>query len=143
RTSAAQWWAGAHVEVAALLPGDLVFYADNPADPNTIHHVGMYVGNGLMVHAPHTGDVVRFASVWREGYAGAVRVTGGAPGPVVPPPVTAPPPPPPPPMTTAPTTTTRAPTTTAPPTTAPPSSTTTTTSSPTTTTHRHRHRHRH
>ena len=150
RTSAAQWGAGPHVDVAALLPGDLVFYADDAADPSTIHHVGMYIGNGLMVHAPHTGDVVRVASVWREGYAGAVRVTGGAPNPVFPPPpvsappTTAPPPPPMPDPTTttrAPTTTTRAPTTTVPPTTATssPSSTTTTTSSPTTTTRRHRH----
>lgn len=36
-----------------LQPGDLVFFGD-PA-----HHVGIYVGNGMMLHAPHTGDVVR------------------------------------------------------------------------------------
>ena len=44
---------------ADLLPGDLVFLARDPADPATIHHVGLYVGDGLMVHAPRTGDVVR------------------------------------------------------------------------------------
>ena len=52
RVSRAQWGAGPHVAVANLLPGDLVFYADNPGDPSTIHHVGMYIGNGPMVHAP-------------------------------------------------------------------------------------------
>jgi cell wall-associated NlpC family hydrolase len=41
--------------VAELRPGDLVFWAHDAADPATIHHVGMYVGQGLMVHDPHTG----------------------------------------------------------------------------------------
>jgi cell wall-associated NlpC family hydrolase len=36
------------------LPGDLVFF-------NTTDHVGLYLGNGLFIHAPHTGDVVRVA----------------------------------------------------------------------------------
>ena len=149
RVSRAQWGAGPHVAVANLLPGDLVFYADNPGDPATIHHVGMYIGNGLMVHAPHTGDVVRVASIWRESYVGATRIVPGVvtPGLVGPPP-TAPPPtsptaPPPPPMTTTPPTTKPSP---APPTTRPPTTTTrpgaptttagtpTTTAPPTTTT---------
>ena len=56
-----------------LRRGDLVFFATNPSDPGTIHHVGMYIGRGLMVEAPHTGAVVRTASVWRDDYAGAVR----------------------------------------------------------------------
>jgi cell wall-associated NlpC family hydrolase len=141
RVSRAQWGAGPHVQLANLLPGDLVFFADNPLDPATIHHVGMYIGNGLMVHAPHSGDVVRVASVWREGYVGATRivpgvVTPGLPGP--PPaatPPTSPTPPTPPPMTTSPPTTAKpAP---APPTTRPPTSTskpTTTTRAATTTT---------
>ena len=126
RVSVDQFYAGLHVAVADLLPGDLVFYADDPANPATIHHVGMYIGKGLMVHAPHTGDVVRIASIWRNGYAGAVRVIPGAPRPgLVPPPRTTPPPPPPP-MTTP-------PLTTAPPTSRPPApSTSTATTSPTT-----------
>ena len=143
RVSRAQWGAGPHVAVANLLPGDLVFYADNPSDPATIHHVGMYIGNGLMVHAPHTGDVVRVASIWRESYAGATRIMPGVVTPGLPgPPPTAPPPtsptaPPPPPMTTTPPTTRPSP---APPTTRPPTTTTrpgsptTTTARPTTTT---------
>jgi peptidoglycan DL-endopeptidase CwlO len=147
RVSRAQWGAGPHVDFANLLPGDLVFYADNPADPSTIHHVGMYIGNGLMVHAPHTGDVVRVASIWRAGYVGATRIVPGVVGPGLPgpppsaPPPTTPTPPPPPPMTTVPPTTARpAP---APPTTraststtrpGSPPTTTTTTTAPTTTT---------
>ena len=144
RVSRAQWGAGPHVAVANLLPGDLVFYADNPGDPATIHHVGMYIGNGLMVHAPHTGDVVRVASIWRESFAGATRivpgvVTPGLPGPPpTAPPPTSPTPPTPPPMTTTPaTTTTRpspAPPTTRPTTTTKAGSPTTTTGAPTTTT---------
>ena len=141
RVSRAQWGAGPHVAVANLLPGDLLFYADNPGDPASIHHVGMYIGNGLMVHAPHTGDVVRVASIWRESYAGATRIvpgviTPGLPGPPpTAPPPTSPTPPTPPPMTTSPPTTRPSP---APPTTRPPTSTRpgspTTTAPPTTTT---------
>ncbi len=46
---------GVYVTRENLQPGDLVFFGD-PA-----HHVGIYVGNGMMLHAPHTGDVVRVA----------------------------------------------------------------------------------
>jgi cell wall-associated NlpC family hydrolase len=143
RVSRAQWGAGPHVAVANLLPGDLVFYADNPSNPATIHHVGMYIGNGLMVHAPHTGDVVRVASIWRESYAGATRivpgvVTPGVPGPpVTAPPPTSPTPPTPPPMTTSPPTTEPSlalPTTRPPTSTSRPGSPTTTTRAATTTT---------
>jgi cell wall-associated NlpC family hydrolase len=56
-----------------LVPGDLVFFADNPGSPSTIHHVGMYIGRGLMVEAPYTGAVVRTSSIMRSSYAGAVR----------------------------------------------------------------------
>jgi peptidoglycan DL-endopeptidase CwlO len=139
RVSRAQWGAGPHVAVANLLPGDLVFYADNPADPATIHHVGMYIGNGLMVHAPHTGDVVRVASIWRQSYAGATRIVPGVITPGLPgPPPTAPPPtsptqPTPPPMTTSPPTTRSAPPTTRPPTTTTKGATTTTRAATTTT----------
>jgi cell wall-associated NlpC family hydrolase len=42
-------------------------------DPATIHHVGMYIGQGLMAEAPHTGAVVRTSSIWHPSYARAVR----------------------------------------------------------------------
>ena len=73
RTSRQQWTAGRHVQVEGLRPGDLVFWAHDPADPSTIHHVGMYVGQGLMVHAPHTGALVRVDALRPSGYAGATR----------------------------------------------------------------------
>jgi cell wall-associated NlpC family hydrolase len=73
RTSRQQWSAGRHLEVADLRPGDLVFWAHDPANPATIHHVAMYVGQGLMVHAPHTGALVRVDAMRPSGYAGATR----------------------------------------------------------------------
>ena len=73
RVSRAQWGAGPHVGLGSLAPGDLVFFAHNTGNPGTIHHVGMYIGKGLMVEAPHTGAVVRTSSIWRPSYAGAVR----------------------------------------------------------------------
>jgi len=78
RTSRQQWYAGARVwNVADLLPGDLVFYADNPADPATIHHVGIYIGAGNMIDAPYTGATVRITPFLRGDYIGAVRPTAG------------------------------------------------------------------
>ena len=52
--------------VDQLRPGDLVFFAFDPNDWTTIHHVGMYVGGGRMVEAPHTGDVVKYQSIWQS-----------------------------------------------------------------------------
>ncbi len=76
RTAAEQWWAGSHVSMSQLQPGDLVFYAFNTSNPSTIHHVGMYIGKGEMVEAPHTGADVRVASIGRADYIGATRPTG-------------------------------------------------------------------
>jgi peptidoglycan DL-endopeptidase CwlO len=58
----------------ALLPGDLLFFATNPNDSTTVHHVGMYLGNGKMVHAPNTGDVVKISTVWWSEFFAATRV---------------------------------------------------------------------
>lgn len=68
-----QWTAGPHVPLDQLRRGDLLFFAHVTSDPSTIHHVGIYVGRGLMVHAPQTGDVVRVASIWRGDLVGATR----------------------------------------------------------------------
>ncbi|WP_084958767.1 NlpC/P60 family protein [Thermoactinospora rubra] len=62
------WTAGRHISREELRPGDLVFFY------NDLHHVGIYVGGGLMVHAPRTGDVVRVAPIANRPYAGAVRI---------------------------------------------------------------------
>ncbi|MFB9628414.1 C40 family peptidase [Nonomuraea helvata] len=68
-----QWTAGPHVPLDQLKRGDLLFFGYVKDDPSTIHHVGIYVGDGQMVHAPQTGDVVRVASIWRGDLVGATR----------------------------------------------------------------------
>lgn len=65
---------GVPVSKGDLQPGDLVFFESN----GDVHHVGIYVGNGMMIHAPRTGDVVRYQSIetpyYESQYAGARRV---------------------------------------------------------------------
>jgi len=68
-----QWQEGARIATSAVRPGDLLFFATNTNDPNTIHHVGIYIGNGQMVEAPYTGANVRISSAWRPDLIGAVR----------------------------------------------------------------------
>jgi cell wall-associated NlpC family hydrolase len=76
RTSRSQWYAGPHVGLVDLSPGDLLFFADNLSNPSTIHHVGIYAGRGLMVEAPYSGASVRLSSIGRGDFIGAVRPTG-------------------------------------------------------------------
>ena len=75
RTAAAQYSAGRKISRSELRAGDLVFFSSGRG----ISHVGIYVGNGNMIHAPQTGDVVKISSIntsYRiSHYAGAVRVT--------------------------------------------------------------------
>ncbi|RLU86828.1 peptidase P60 [Streptomyces griseocarneus] len=70
-----QWNAGAHPKRDELLPGDLVFFAHDLNDPRSIHHVGIYVGGGYMINAPHTGALIRFDKIDTPDYIGATRVT--------------------------------------------------------------------
>jgi peptidoglycan DL-endopeptidase CwlO len=65
--SGAQFSSGARVAASALQPGDLVFYY------NPISHVGMYIGGGAIVHAPHPGSVVQVTGLYSMPYVGAVR----------------------------------------------------------------------
>lgn len=74
RVAAQQWFAGPHVGLGSLLPGDLVFWAAQPGVPASIDHAGIYAGGGQMIVAPHTGDVVRLAPLYADGYYGATRV---------------------------------------------------------------------
>ena len=62
----AQWNEGVRVPADQLLPGDLVFFHSD------LHHMGMYIGGGQMIHAPQTGDVVKISPLM-SAYAGAVR----------------------------------------------------------------------
>jgi cell wall-associated NlpC family hydrolase len=68
-----QWNEGVHLSRSQLRPGDLVFFAYDTSDPATIHHVGMYIGNGEMVQAPQTGENVQISPYDRPDYIGAVR----------------------------------------------------------------------
>jgi len=71
RTTYEQYNAGAHISRAGLRPGDLVFF-------DHIGHVGIYIGDGRFIHAPHTGTVVQVGMLtgwYAEMYDGAVRVS--------------------------------------------------------------------
>jgi cell wall-associated NlpC family hydrolase len=65
-----QWTMGIHVARSQLQPGDLVFFYPD------IGHVGLYIGNGLMVDAPDFGEVVQVQPVMWDVYVGAVRIVG-------------------------------------------------------------------
>jgi cell wall-associated NlpC family hydrolase len=88
------------VSPSQLIPGDLLFFSvTSRTDWTTISHVAMYIGDGLMIEAPRTGEVVKIATVWWSAFFGATRVypsvipvTPGAP--YVPTPTPPPPPPP-------------------------------------------------
>jgi len=62
------WNSGVHISRADLEPGDLVFFFPD------ISHVGIYLGDGLMVDAPDFGEVVRVEPVYWSAYVGAVRI---------------------------------------------------------------------
>jgi cell wall-associated NlpC family hydrolase len=66
-SSRAQYRQARKVPHSQLRPGDLLFFATDPSDPDTIHHVSMYAGGGLMVEAPSTGLRVRVVPVRPRG----------------------------------------------------------------------------
>ena len=66
-SSRAQYSSGAHVSEGDLQPGDLVFYY------SPISHVGMYIGNGMIVNALNPSEGVRVTSLHSMPYVGAVR----------------------------------------------------------------------
>jgi hypothetical protein len=78
RTAQAQYDATQRVARDALAPGDLVFYSICCQQPDWVTHVGIYVGNGMMIDAPYPGAYVRMESIdtpyWQSHWAGAGRV---------------------------------------------------------------------
>lgn len=62
------------VDTEKLLPGDLLYWWDDPGNWRSVYHTGMYLGDGKMVVAPRTGDVVKISSIWFDNFAGAHRV---------------------------------------------------------------------
>jgi cell wall-associated NlpC family hydrolase len=66
----AQWGATESIPASALEPSDLVFF-------DGLSHVGIYIGGGQFIHAPHTGTVVQISSLsgyWLSHLDGARRV---------------------------------------------------------------------
>jgi cell wall-associated NlpC family hydrolase len=69
-SSYAQYGMGSPVSMSQLQPGDLVFFAG-------ASHVGIYIGGGQFIHAPHTGDVVKISSLsgwYASTFAGGRRI---------------------------------------------------------------------
>jgi cell wall-associated NlpC family hydrolase len=61
--SVAQYHAGSPVSAGQLRPGDLVFWSSS-SSPDGIHHVALYIGDGMIVHAPRTGRPVTVESMY-------------------------------------------------------------------------------
>ncbi|MGY5011297.1 C40 family peptidase [Streptomyces sp. 900105755] len=68
RTAAEQTLAGTPITLAAVEPGDLVFFFDDDS------HVGIYAGGGTMVHAPSPGALIREESIYNAGESAIHRV---------------------------------------------------------------------
>ncbi|MBO0877606.1 MAG: C40 family peptidase, partial [Pseudonocardia sp.] len=68
RTSQTQSAVGQPVSMADLRPGDLVFFYSE------VSHVGIYVGDGQVLHAPRTGDVVKISPLARMPFHNARRI---------------------------------------------------------------------
>ena len=66
-SSSAQYGSGPHIAASALQPGDLVFYY------SPISHVGMYIGNGMIVARRQPGHRRPVAGLYSMPYVGAVR----------------------------------------------------------------------
>lgn len=66
-SSSAQFGSGPHIAASDLQPGDLVFYY------SPISHVGIYIGNGMIVHAANPGTGVAVSGLYSMPYVGAVR----------------------------------------------------------------------
>jgi cell wall-associated NlpC family hydrolase len=73
-SSFADYWRGRKVGRWAMKPGDLVFFDGEG-------HVGIYVGHGRFIHAPHTGTVVRISTMsgwYASRFDGARRLVAGS-----------------------------------------------------------------
>lgn len=76
RVAADQMSNGVYVDRSELQPGDIIGFRSGSS--SYINHVGMYAGNGMMIHSPQTGAVVRYESLltgsYSLRYAGARRI---------------------------------------------------------------------
>lgn len=76
RTSRQQYHNGTKItDRKEIRRGDLVFWAYDTSDSDTIHHVALYLGNDLIIEAPYTGSFVRTVPMrWGGEYIGGTRV---------------------------------------------------------------------
>ena len=74
RVAADQARAGWRIPFDQARPGDLLTWASDPTAPGYISHIAMYLGDGRMVVAPRTGDVIKIAPVSLRNFTGAVRI---------------------------------------------------------------------
>ncbi|TMR37374.1 NlpC/P60 family protein [Nonomuraea zeae] len=74
RVTHQQFASGPQVPFAEMRPGDLIFWRLDPTNPGYISHAAIYWGDGKMIQAPRTGDVVKIVSVHTRKLAGVVRV---------------------------------------------------------------------
>jgi cell wall-associated NlpC family hydrolase len=65
-----QYYATRRIPIPDLQPGDLVFYGS----PGNVYHVGLYVGGGVMIQAPSTGQVVSYSTIYFSGLFAGGRV---------------------------------------------------------------------
>lgn len=72
RTAHAQLSNGVAVSRNELRPGDLIMFKRSGS--STVHHVGIYAGDGMMIHSPQTGDVVKYTNI-NTGYYNNVYYT--------------------------------------------------------------------
>ncbi|MBB6476321.1 C40 family peptidase [Sphaerisporangium rubeum] len=75
RVTHQQWVTGPQIPLSQAQPGDLLFWRNDPTNPGYISHVAIFWGNGKMLHAPRTGDVVKIAPLNTRNLAGVVRVS--------------------------------------------------------------------
>jgi cell wall-associated NlpC family hydrolase len=80
RVADAQYFSEPKVAKSDLKKGDLVFFKTEATHSGGPSHVGMYIGDGKFVQAPHTGDVVKISNLsdpyYVQTFAGATRPTG-------------------------------------------------------------------
>jgi len=61
--SVAQYSSSTRISASQLRPGDLVFWGSS-SNPSSIYHEAMYIGNGMIIHAPRTGRNVEIVSMY-------------------------------------------------------------------------------
>ncbi|QVQ50405.1 C40 family peptidase [Spiractinospora alimapuensis] len=75
RVTHEQWTVGPRLDYSEAERGDLLFWRTDPNQPDYISHVAIYLGDGQMIEAPSSGQVVRVTDVRFSGFAGVVRIS--------------------------------------------------------------------